>query len=204
LSSTMPVDLKFSSRQKDIYNIALSAHQAAAETLKAGISFMDIHIMAARTLVQGLKEIGLMKGDIDEAVAKGAHALFFPCGLGHLMGLDVHDMENLGEEYVGYDNEPKNNMFGLKSLRLGRELQAGFVLTIEPGIYFIPELIDLWKSNKTNIDFINFEKLESFRNFGGIRNEENFLITESGARLLGTPKPKTIDEVEAEREKPRI
>ena len=204
LSSTMPVDLKFSSCQKDIYNIALNAHQASISALRPGIRFMDIHILACRTIVEGLREIGIMKGDIDEAVAKGAHALFFPCGLGHMMGLDVHDMENLGEEYVGYENEAKSKMFGLKSLRMGRELKPGFVLTIEPGIYFIPELIDLWKANKTNIDFINFEKLETFRNFGGIRNEENFLITENGARLLGKSKPKTVYEVEVEREKPRI
>jgi Xaa-Pro aminopeptidase len=164
---------------------------------------MDVHILAARTIANGLKDIGLMKGDIDEAVAKGAHALFFPCGLGHMMGLDVHDMENLGEEYVGYDNEPKSKMFGLKSLRLGRKLEPGFVLTIEPGVYFIPELIDLWESERRYEEFLNYEKIQEYRNFGGIRNEENFVITDSAYRLLGNPKPKTIEEVENEREKPR-
>jgi Xaa-Pro aminopeptidase len=204
MSSTIPVDLKFSARQKEIYQIALIAHDTAISALKPGIRFMDIHLLAARTLASGLKDIGLMKGDIDEAVTKGAHALFFPCGLGHLMGLDVHDMENLGEEYVGYDDEPKSRMFGLKSLRLGRELETGFVLTIEPGIYFIPELIDLWKSERKNEEFLNFDKIDTYRNFGGIRNEENILITPTGYRLLGKPKPKRIEEVESEREKPRI
>lgn len=203
MSSTIPVDLKFSARQKEIYQIALNAHEAAISALKPGIRFMDIHLLATRTLASGLRDIGLMKGDIDEAVTKGAHALFFPCGLGHMMGLDVHDMENLGEEYVGYDDEPKSKMFGLKSLRLGRELEPGFVLTIEPGIYFIPELIDLWKSEKKHQDFLNFEKIDTYRNFGGIRNEENFVITQSGYRLLGKPKPKRIEDVENERAKPR-
>lgn len=126
---------------------------------------------------------------------------FFQCGTGHLMGLDVHDMENLGEQIVGYAGVPKSTQFGLKSLRLGRELQPGFVLTIEPGIYFIPELIDLWKSNKTNADFINFDEVNKYRNFGGIRNEEDILITEIGNRVLGKPLAKTIEEVELEREK---
>lgn len=203
MSSTMPVDLKFSTRQKEIYNIVLKGHESAIAALNPGIKFMDVHILAARTIANGLKDIGLMKGDIDEAVAKGAHALFFPCGLGHMMGLDVHDMENLGEEYVGYDNEPKSKMFGLKSLRLGRKLEPGFVLTIEPGVYFIPELIDLWESERRYEEFLNYEKIQEYRNFGGIRNEENFVITDSAYRLLGNPKPKTIEEVENEREKPR-
>jgi len=203
LSSTIPVDLIFSNRQKEIYQISLKAHEIAVAALKPGVRFMDIHLLAAREIANGLKEIGLMKGDVDEAVAKGAHALFFPCGLGHLMGLDVHDMENLGEEYVGYSNEAKSTLFGLKSLRLGRELKPGFVLTIEPGIYFIPELIDYWKSENRHLDFLNYDKIESYKNFGGIRNEENFVITETGHKLLGKPKPMTIEEVEAERARPR-
>jgi Xaa-Pro aminopeptidase len=140
-----------------------------------------------------------MKGDIEEAVAQGAHALFFQCGLGHMMGLDVHDMENLGEEYVGYAGEKKSTQFGLKSLRLGRELEPGFVLTVEPGIYFIPELIDMWKADNKFNDFINYDKVEEYKDFGGLRNEENFLITEGGCRLLGKQKPKSIEDVESVR-----
>ena len=140
-----------------------------------------------------------MKGDVKEAVKNGAHALFMPHGLGHMMGLDVHDMEDLGEQYVGYHNEAKSTQFGMKSLRLGRKLEPGFVLTIEPGIYFIPQLIDKWKSEKHLTEFLNFDKLEEYKDFGGCRNEEDFLITEDGYRLLGKPLPKTIEAVEHER-----
>lgn len=204
MSSTMPVDLKFSNKQKEIYQIALSGHEAAIKALQPGIRFEDVHILAAKTMAEGLKDIGLMKGNVDDAIINGAHALFFPCGLGHMMGLDIHDMENLGEEYVGYDGKAKSTQFGLKSLRLGRELEPGFVLTIEPGIYFIPELIDLWKLENKHVDFLNYDKIEEYHNFGGIRNEEDFLITETSYRLLGKKLPKTIDDVEYERAKPRI
>jgi Xaa-Pro aminopeptidase len=141
-------------------------------------------------------QLGFFKGDVDEAVAEGVHAMFFPCGLGHMMGLDVHDMEDLGEQYVGYDNEPKSTQFGIKSLRLARKLEPGFVLTIEPGIYFIPDLIDKWKAEKKFTGFLNYDKLEAYKNFGGCRNEEDFLITEDGYKLLGKPIPKTIEDVE--------
>jgi Xaa-Pro aminopeptidase len=146
-----------------------------------------------------MKSLGLMKGDSEEAVRLGAHAMFFPHGLGHMMGLDVHDMENLGEEWVGYDGEPKSTQFGRKSLRLARRLEPGFVLTIEPGVYFIPELIDLWKSEKKFADFINYDRLEQYRDFGGIRNEEDYLITTTGARRLGAKIPLTADEAEETR-----
>ena len=138
-----------------------------------------------------------MKGNPDEAVKAGAHAMFFPCGTGHMMGMDVHDMEDLGEVYVGYDGEPKSTQFGLKSLRLARPLEPGFVVTIEPGIYFIPELIDAWRAEKRFVDFINYDEVEKFKSFSGIRNEEDVVITEDGYRVLGKRKPKTIDEVEA-------
>lgn len=197
LSSTVPVDSAFTSRQKEIYSISLAAHEKAISMLKPGVRNMDIHLAACTTIAQGMKELGFMKGDIGEAVAQGAHAMFFPCGLGHMMGLDVHDMEDLGEVYVGYDGKPKSTQFGLKSLRLGRELQPGFVLTIEPGIYFIPELIDKWRAEGKFTDFLNYDQLEKYKDFGGIRNEEDFLITEDGARLLGKPKPKSIEDVEA-------
>ncbi|MEE4260868.1 MAG: aminopeptidase P family protein [Bacteroidales bacterium] len=198
LSSTVPVSGKFTERQRDIYNICLASHNRSIDMLKPGIPFKDVYYESARVIVNGLKNLGLMKGNTEDALVNGAHALFFPCGLGHMMGLDIHDMENLGEVYVGYGGEPKSTQFGLKSLRLGRELEPGFVLTIEPGIYFIPELIDQWKSTNHNADYLNFNEIEEYRNFGGLRNEEDFLITETGYELLGKPKPKTIDDVEAE------
>jgi len=198
LSSTTPVNGKFTSRQRDIYSICLDSHNTSIKMLKPGIPFKEVYFESARVIIRGLKDLGLMKGDVDDAVMHGAHALFFPCGLGHMMGLDVHDMEDLGEVYVGYGGEPKSTQFGLKSLRLGRKLEPGFVFTIEPGIYFIPELIDQWRVKKHNIDYINFDKVEEYRTFGGLRNEEDFLITETGCELLGKPKPKSISDVEAE------
>lgn len=204
LSSTMPVAEKFTPRQREIYDIALASHEAAARALRPGVNHLDIHLLACRTLVEGLKGIGLMKGDPNDAVLAGAHALFFPCGVGHMMGLDVHDMEDLGEVYVGYEGRPKFTQFGLKSLRLARPHKPGFVVTIEPGIYFIPQLIDLWKAEKKHDDFIVYDKVEKYRGFGGVRNEEDFLITEKGRRRLGRAKPKTADEVEALRAEPRL
>jgi Xaa-Pro aminopeptidase len=177
----------------------LGSFLAAVDALKPGINFMDIHLLAAKKIATGLKDLGLMKGDVDEAVAEGAHALFFPCGLGHLMGLDVHDMENLGEVYFGYEGRPKSKQFGLKSLRLGRELHEGFVLTIEPGIYFMPELTDMWRAEGRFKDFINYEAVDGYRNFSGLRIEEDFLITANGSRRLGSKKPRAIEEVEAVR-----
>jgi len=200
LSSTMPVDPHFTARQQEIYEITLAAHRAAVVALKPGTRHLDVHFAACKTLAQGLKDLGLMKGDIDEAVSQGAHALFFPCGVGHMMGLDVHDMEDLGEVYVGYDGAPKSTRFGLKSLRLARELQPGFVLTTEPGIYFIPQLIDQWQGEKKFADFIDYDRVNDYRDFGGIRNEENYLITPQGHRLLGKAKPMTVQEVERTRE----
>jgi len=198
LSSTVAVSGKFTSRQRDIYNLCLNSHNRSIDLLKPEISFKEVYFESARVIVQGLKDMGIMKGNVEDALVNGAHALFFPCGLGHMMGLDVHDMEDLGEVYVGYGGEPKSTQFGLKSLRLGRKLEPGFVLTIEPGIYFIPELIDQWKATNHNTEFINFDNLEAYRSFGGLRNEEDFLITETGYQLLGKPKPKTIEEVERE------
>lgn len=198
LSSTVPVNGKFTARQRDIYNLCLTSHNAAIEMLKPGIPFKEVYFEAARILIRGLQGFGLMKGNVEDSLVNGAHALFFPCGLGHMMGLDVHDMEDLGEVYVGYAGEPKSSQFGLKSLRLGRKLEPGFVLTIEPGIYFIPELIDQWRANKHNADYINYDMLEAYKTFGGLRNEENFQITHEGHELLGKPKPKSIADVESE------
>ena len=201
LSSTMPIDPRFTPRQKDLYELVLASHNRAIEMLRPGIPFKEVYLESARVIVRGLQALGLMKGDVAEAVDQGAHALFFPCGLGHLMGLDVHDMEDLGEVQVGWAGNPKPTQFGIKSLRLGRKLEPGFVLTIEPGIYFIPELIDQWRGKKLHDDFINFEKVEAYKGFGGIRNEENFLITETGFERLGQPKPMSVAEVEAEHAK---
>jgi Xaa-Pro aminopeptidase len=196
LSSTFPVSKTFSDIQKQVYNASLKAHEAAIDCLAPGVRFMDVHWAACKSIASSMKEMGLMKGDIEEAVSAGAHALFFPCGTGHMMGLDVHDMEDLGEIWVGYGGETKSTQFGLKSLRLAKELMPGHVLTIEPGIYFIPQLIDLWKSEHKFDHFLNWNEIEKFRSFGGVRNEENFLITDSGFRRIGKLKPKTINEVE--------
>jgi Xaa-Pro aminopeptidase len=139
-----------------------------------------------------------MKGNIEEAIDAGAVTLFFQCGLGHMMGLDTHDMEDIGEDYVGYtDTIKRNPEFGWRSLRLGRELEAGFVITVEPGIYFIPELIDRWKAEKKCCDFIDYDMVEKYRDFGGVRIEDDILVIENGHRVLGKKIPKTINEVEA-------
>jgi len=199
LTSTMPVDKKFTARQRDVYNLCFAAHLKAASLLKPGVKNKDVHLAACTVIAQGMKDAGLMKGSIDDAVAEGAHALFMPHGIGHLMGLDVHDMEDLGEAIVGYGGESKSTQFGLRSLRLGRELQPGFVLTVEPGIYFIPELIDLWKKENRHCGFINYDLLEPWRDFGGVRIEDDYLITADGARMLGRKIPRTVEEIEAER-----
>jgi len=165
---------------------------------KPGVLYKDVHLDAATILVKGLKELGLMKGDVKTAVAAGAHALFFPHGLGHAIGLDVHDMEDLGEDLVGYSAEvERSNQFGLRSLRFGKALEAGNVITVEPGIYFIPELIDKWESEGKFKHFINYKKLKAYRDFGGIRIEDNILITATGSKVLGPPIPKTVKEIEA-------
>ena len=199
LSSTFPVDPTFTPQQKEIYQLCLDAHMATVSMLRPGTSFKEVHLTACRTIFEGLKAFGLTKGDTEEAVEAGAHAMFFPCGTGHMMGLDVHDMENLGEQWVGYDGVPKSTQFGLKSLRLAKELKPGYVLTIEPGIYFIPDLMDHWKSQGLHTDFLNYSEIEKFRDFGGLRNEEDFLITPEGARRLGKALPLTIEGVEAVR-----
>ena len=195
---TIPVGGKFEGRQKDIYNIVLNCHDKALEITRPGITYKEVHLEVCKVLAQGLKDVGLMKGNVEEAVAAGAHALFLPHGLGHMMGLDVHDMEDLGQIYVGYDDETRpSTQFGLASLRMGRRLQEGFVMTDEPGCYFIPALIDQWRAEKKHTDFINYDAIESFKDFGGIRLEDDILITPQGSRFLGEKKiPITIDEVE--------
>ncbi len=198
ITRTYPVDRKFTARQKDIYTIVLDAEESCIEALKPGRLFRDLHLQAAKIKLDGLKALGLTKGNMDDALEAGAFGLFFPHGLGHMIGLDVHDMENLGEQYVGYRTGlERSKLFGLKSLRLARELEEGFVLTVEPGIYFIPELIDMWRAEGKFKDFINYDKVETYKDFGGIRIEDNCLVTATGSRTLGNPIPKTIAEIEA-------
>jgi len=197
ITRTFPVNGKFNKRQKAIYHIVNEMQFEAFNYCEPGKSYKDAHLKAASIAVEGLKSLGLMKGKVEDAVATGAHALFFPHGLGHMMGLDVHDMEGLGEDLVGYDDKKdRSDQFGLAYLRLAKELEPGFVLTVEPGLYFIPHLMDQWKADKKNNDFINYDKLDSYRDFGGIRIEDNIVITNEGYRILGPPIPKTIDEIE--------
>lgn len=197
LTRTFPAGRKFTSRQAEVYNAVLASMDHAISLLRPGITYMEIHRQANVKLLEGLKAIGLVKGNPEEAVAAGAHTMFFQCGLGHMMGMDVHDMEDLGEQYLGYtDTLVKRTDFGWKSLRLGRELQEGFVLTVEPGVYIIPELIDRWAAEKKLDAFINYELLDKYRDFGGIRIEDNFLITANGHQLLGKYLPKTLKEIE--------
>ena len=184
---TMPVTGKFTQRQLEIYSIVEACHDYVLEVAKPGVKYMDVHFSVCRLMTEQLKELGLMKGDVDEAVAAGAHAMFLPHGLGHMMGMDVHDMEGLGQIYVGFDEETRPNLeqFGTNCLRMGRKLEEGFVLTDEPGIYFIPALIDDWKASGHCKEFLNFDKLETYKDFGGMRIEDDILITKDGCRFLG-------------------
>ncbi|MDD3875028.1 MAG: aminopeptidase P family protein [Bacteroidales bacterium] len=194
---TYPVGGKFTQKQKEIYEIVLKANKEAIQMIKPGITFQSVHFYACKIIAEGLKAIGLMKGNTDEAVKQGAHAMFLPHGLGHMMGLDVHDMEDLGENYVGYDEETKRStLFGTAYLRMGRKLKEGFVVTVEPGIYFIPALIQMWEKENKFSEFINYSKVNEYLNFGGIRIEDDILVTKDGYRNLGKPIPKEVDDIE--------
>ncbi len=197
---TFPSSGKFTQQQKEIYQIVAAANNLAIDLARPGVSYKEVHLAACRIIAQGLNNLGILKGDVDEAVAAGAHALFMPHGLGHNMGLDVHDMEDLGENYVGYDDTiQRSTQFGLASLRMGRMLKPGHVLTVEPGIYFIPALIDKWQAEGINKEFVNFDALKDYRTFGGIRLEDDIVITENGCRLLGAKRlPITVEDVERE------
>jgi len=198
ITRTFPINASFDERQKDIYQIVLNSQLRAIEMLQPGVTYLSVHMEAAKVMAKGLMDLGIMKGDVDEAVQSGAHALFFPHGLGHMIGLDVHDMENLGEDLVGYDDEIKRStQFGTAFLRFGKKLQAGHVLTVEPGLYFIPELIEQWRSEKKYMDFIQYDQLDSWLDFGGVRIEDNILITTKDHRILGKPIPKTIEAIMA-------
>ncbi len=202
---TFPVSGKFTQRQLDIYRIVEECHDYVLSVAKPGVRYKDVHFAVCRLMTERLKELGLMKGDVDEAVAAGAHAMFLPHGLGHMMGIDVHDMEGLGQIYVGFDEETRPNLeqFGTNCLRMGRRLQEGFVVTDEPGIYFIPALIDDWRAQGLHKDFLNYELLETYKDFGGIRIEDDVLITADGCRFLGEKRipyhPKDIEDFMAQR-----
>ena len=198
ITRTIPVGGKFDPRQRDVYTVVLDSQQAAIDALAPGTPFREIHAIASRVILAGLAELGVVKGDVDAALAADAHTLFFQCGLGHMMGLDVHDMEALGEDFIGYDDAIRRNpAFGWRSLRVGRQLEKDWVMTVEPGIYFNGLLADRWRAEGKCADFIDFDTFEKFRDFGGIRVEDDFLITADGYRLLGEPIPKSIEEVEA-------
>ena len=196
---TFPVNGKFTQRQLDIYRIVEECHDYVLQVAKPGVKYMDVHFAVCRLMTERLKELGLMRGDVDAAVQSGAHAMFLPHGLGHMMGMDVHDMEGLGQIYVGFDEETRPNLeqFGTNALRMGRRLQEGFVVTDEPGIYFIPALIDDWRAQGLHKDFLNYELLETYKDFGGIRIEDDVLITAGGCRFLGEKRipyhPKDVE-----------
>lgn len=194
---TIPVSGKFTQKQREIYDIVLAANNRGRELTRPGSTYLSVHLAVAEVIASGLNALGLMKGNMAEAVRNGAHALFMPHGLGHMLGLDVHDMEDLGQIYVGYDQETRPvDQFGTAYLRMGRKLQPGFVITNEPGIYFIPALIEKWKAEKINTDFINFDRLEEYLAFGGIRLEDDILVTDNGCQIIGDRIPITAEEVE--------
>lgn len=198
ITRTFPVSGKFTPQQKAIYEIVLISQLTAISEIKPGRNYKDVHLKTATVIAEGLKALAFMKGNVKAAVEAGAHALFFPHGLGHLMGLDVHDMENFGENNIGYDEKNKRStQFGLKYLRFSRPLVPGIVLTVEPGIYFIPQLIDKWQSEKKFTEFINYKRVNQFRSFGGIRIEDDIVVTKNGCRVLGKPIPKAVEDVEA-------
>ena len=198
ITRTIPVSGRFSSRQRSIYECVLRAQLAAIDVMKPGVPFRDAHLIAARSIASDLKGLGLMRGDTDEAVAAGAHALFFPHGIGHMMGLDVHDLEGLGEDLVGYDDAVQRaGQFGLAYLRLGKALAPGYVITVEPGCYFVGALMDQWRAERRHEAFIDYDALDAWRDFGGVRIEDDVLVTAEGARVLGRPIPKTVSEVES-------
>jgi len=202
ITRTIPIGGRFQGVQRELYQIVVRAQKKAIAAVRPGVPFKKIHLLACRSLAGDLKDLGLMRGDLDAAVEVGAHALFFQCGLGHMMGFDVHDMEGLGEQYVGYDETVQRSpQFGLKSLRMARALEPGFVMTVEPGLYFIPQLIDLWGAEKRFVDFINYDAVERFRHTGGIRVEDDVVVTETGCRILGNPIPLAMEDVEREASK---
>jgi Xaa-Pro aminopeptidase len=197
ITRTFPVSGKFTLQQKEIYEIVLISQLVAISEIKPGVNYKTVHMKTAEVITEGLKALGFIKGNVKSVIEAGAHALFFPHGVGHLMGLDVHDMENFGENNFGYDaNTKRSTQFGLKYLRFARPLVQGIVLTVEPGIYFIPQLIDKWQSEEKFKEFIDYDRVNQYRSFGGIRIEDNIIVTQNGSRVLGKPIPKAIEDVE--------
>jgi len=191
ITRTYPVSGVFTTEQKDIYDLVLKAQMAAIAAISPGVPYRDIHFIAAKIVAEGLKALGLMKGNTDDAIREGAHAMFFPHGIGHMIGLDVHDMEDLGEKFVGYDDEfSRSDQFGTAYLRMAKRLREGNVVTVEPGIYFIKPLIDQWQKEKKSADFLNYDLIRKFTGFGGIRIEDNVVVTKDGFRIIGKPIPK--------------
>ncbi len=195
---TYPTSGKFTQKQREIYQIVCDCNEYAFSLTRPGITYREVHLATARKMLEGLSALGLVHGDLDEMVREGIAGLFQPHGLGHNMGLDVHDMEDLGENLVGYDkDQTRAKQLGLGSLRMARRLVPGHVITDEPGIYFIPALIDKWKAEGTGKAFVNFDRLASYYDFGGIRLEDDVLVTETGARRLGPNRlPISPDDVE--------
>lgn len=198
ITRTIPVSGRFTDRQRDVYEIVLDAQSRALDAVRPGVPWRDIHLTAALAMTEGLRDLGLMRGDPEEAVAEGAHAIFFQCGVGHMVGLDVHDMEGLGEAHVGYGGGyERSDQFGLCYLRMARPVEPGFVMCVEPGTYFVPELMDQWRAEHRFEAFIDYDAFDAYRDFGGIRVEDDIVVTEDGKRILGPPIPLTVDEVEA-------
>lgn len=197
ITRTFPVSGTFDQRQRDVYEAVLQAQLDAIAAMAPGVPFVDVHLAAARTLAAAFVDIGLLNGNPDDIVSEGAHALFFPHGLGHMIGLDVHDGEAISEEITGYGTEAaRSDQFGLSALRLARPLRPGWVVTVEPGAYFIPPLIRKWRQDNRHSRFVNYDRLEDWLDFGGVRIEDDVLVTEAGIRVLGPPIPKTVDDVE--------
>ncbi|WP_018152496.1 aminopeptidase P family protein [Leeia oryzae] len=198
ITRTLPVSGQFTERQKALYNITLDAQLAAIAMMKPGVTNLAVHKHACQKLVEGLIPLGLFKGDPAEIVDSGAYALVFQCGLGHQIGMDVHDMENLGEAYVGYDeHNARSTLFGMRNLRMGKAYKTGMVMTVEPGLYFIPQQIDMWAAENRHAHLINYDTFQQYKDAGGVRIEDEVLITDTGCRVIGKPIPKTVDEVEA-------
>lgn len=198
ITRTFPANGKFTTQQKEIYLIVQEMQETILKHLKPGVSFLEMHKLSALIGIKRLNELGLLKGSYEEALEKGVYGLFYPHGLGHMLGLDVHDMESLGEDMVGYSEAIKREAeFGISFLRLGKNLEAGFCITIEPGIYFIPELYYQWANEKKHSHLINYEKFETYLNFGGIRIEDNIFINKSDSENLSAFIPKSISEIES-------
>lgn len=196
VTRTWPVSGQFSATQRDIYSIVLAAHDCCIEKARPGMEYQDLHLIASRVIAAGLVELGILRGRAEDLVEMDAHALFFPHGVGHLLGLDVHDMEDLGD-LAGYAaGRTRSDRFGLGYLRLNRSLQAGMAVTIEPGFYQVPAILNDPERRKTYQNIVNWERLEVFSDVRGIRIEDDVLITETGNEVLTAALPTKAEEIE--------